>query len=43
MKEVIESAFSAKLEHIKKEKNTEIDRLKELVIVLRNDIGSICS
>lgn len=43
MKEVIESAFSAKLEHIKKEKNTEIDRLKELVIELRNDIGSICS
>lgn len=39
MKEVIESALSTKLQHIKKQKNTEIDRLKDLVTSLRDEIG----
>ena len=36
MKEVIEGALAAKLEHIKNEKNAEITRLKELVSGLRD-------
>jgi len=36
MKEVIESALSSKLEHIKTEKNNEIDRLKDLLTDLRD-------
>ena len=39
MKEVIETTLAAKLEHIKKEKNAEITRLKDLVSGLRDDIG----
>ena len=41
MKETIEHSLSNKLEHIKKEKNSEIDRLKELTTQLRNDIQNI--
>ena len=36
MKEVVESALATKLDHIKKEKNSEISRLKELVGGLRD-------
>ena len=39
MKEVIEATLAAKLEHIKKEKNAEINRLKELVSGLRDEVG----
>ena len=41
MKETIEHSLNNKLEHIKREKNSEIDRLKELTTELRNDIASI--
>lgn len=40
MKEVIESALSTKLESIKKEKNCQIDRLKELLTGFRDELGS---
>ena len=43
MKEVIESALSSKLEHIKTEKNNEIDRLKDLLTDLRDQLGSTLS
>jgi hypothetical protein len=39
MKEVIESSLASKLDHIKKEKNSEIKRLKELVSGLRDNLG----
>lgn len=39
MKEVIESALATKLQHIKREKNTEIARLKDLVSDLRDQLG----
>lgn len=39
MKEVIETSLANKLEHIKKEKNAEISRLKELVGGLRDELG----
>jgi hypothetical protein len=39
MKEVIESALSNKLESIKKEKNNEINRLKELLTQFRDELG----
>ena len=39
MKEVIESAMAAKLDHIKREKNAQISRLKELVCGLRDELG----
>ena len=39
MKEVIESSLSTKLEHIRKEKNNEINRLKTLVTGLRDELG----
>jgi len=39
MKEVVESALANKLENIKKEKNSEINRLKELATSLRDELG----
>lgn len=39
MKEVVEATLAAKLEHIKREKNSEISRLKELVTGLRDELG----
>ena len=39
MKQTIEEALSAKLEHIKKEKNSQITRLKELVVSLKTELG----
>ncbi len=38
--ETIQSSLSAKLEHIKREKNNEISRLKELVSSLRDELGN---
>lgn len=43
MKEVIESSLASKLEHIKTEKNSEIDRLKDLLTDLRDELGSTLS
>jgi hypothetical protein len=37
--ETVQSSLSAKLEHIKLEKNNEISRLKELVSNLRDELG----
>lgn len=39
LKETIEGALANKLEHIKREKNAEIDRLKTLVSGLREELG----
>lgn len=38
--ETIQSSLNAKLEHIKREKNNEISRLKELVSSLRDELGN---
>lgn len=38
--ETVQSSLSAKLEHIKREKNNEISRLKELVSSLRDELGN---
>jgi hypothetical protein len=40
LKEITESSLSAKLEHIKGEKNSEIARLKELISSLKDELGS---
>ena len=37
---MIESSLSAKLEHIKGEKNSEIARLKELISSLKDELGN---
>jgi hypothetical protein len=37
--ETVQSSLSAKLEHIKLEKNNEISRLKEIVSNLRDELG----